>query len=209
MVSSWAQALTNPADQLQMQLGQLQSWSTDFNQTVTDANGEVLQTVKGRLDLQKPLQFYWQTQNPFPQVIVSNGTKLWIYDQDLEQVVIKAMSADVAPLPAALLSGQMKDIEAHYKVTQKVAADKTPMRTIFTIETKTVDGAHDFSQIKVQFEDNLLTSLTLLDALEQSTVLQFSNQSLNKKFAKTRFDFKTPKGVDVIDEQAKLSNAAN
>lgn len=44
---------------------------------------------KGYMSLKKPKFFRWITTSPNNQEIISNGSKLWIYDGDLEQVIIK------------------------------------------------------------------------------------------------------------------------
>ena len=60
-------------------------------QYVLDASGSRLQETHGHMVLAQPNQFWWQTADPFAQLLVSNGKRLWIYDEDLEQVTVQTL----------------------------------------------------------------------------------------------------------------------
>ena len=46
--------------------------------------------------------------------------------------------------------------------------------------------------------------MILKDNFGQQTILAFSNVKKNPKFKKTDFTFKTPKGVDVLEDRSGL-----
>lgn len=48
----------------------------DFVQEVQDAKGVVQQQNKGLLKAMAPNQFYWETAEPFPQKIITDGKTL-------------------------------------------------------------------------------------------------------------------------------------
>lgn len=202
VLSSGAMALTD-VESLQQHLAHVESWAADFDQTVKAADGQVLQALTGRLELQKPMQFIWETQEPFPQVLVSNGEKLWVYDQDLEQVVIRDMSEDLAPMPAAILSGRLKDLGAHFSVKQEALTQDQRVR--FTLQPLgESDG--DFERLVLVFDDKVLSSLRLDDTLGQTTDLTFKAARLNPRFSANQFEFTVPAETDVIDERASVTS---
>ncbi|MDE4940627.1 outer-membrane lipoprotein carrier protein LolA, partial [Francisella tularensis subsp. holarctica] len=53
--------------------------------------------------LKYPHYFKWITSSPNNQEIVYNGTKLWIYDGDLDQLIIKKVSNEIAQFPYLIL----------------------------------------------------------------------------------------------------------
>lgn len=53
----------------------------------------------------RPGKFRWDYTTPYSQVIVGDGTKLWIYDADLDQVIVKPLGEVMAGPPVALLAG--------------------------------------------------------------------------------------------------------
>ena len=62
----------------------LHSLTGNFQQTVTDLNGRDSKTSSGTLALQAPRQFRWETLKPYQQTIVADGSRVWMYDPELE-----------------------------------------------------------------------------------------------------------------------------
>ncbi len=67
----------------------IHSMTANFNQKLIDGQTSNNLNSKGKMSLKKPQYFKWVTTSPNNQEIVSNGTKLWIYDGDLDQIIIK------------------------------------------------------------------------------------------------------------------------
>src|SRR5687768_9284600 len=76
-------------DTLNQLLRNIRSMRADFIQTLMDNNGKMIQQSWGKMALQRPGQFRWETKRPNEQLIVANGSRLWIYDPDLQQVVVR------------------------------------------------------------------------------------------------------------------------
>ncbi|HWS40637.1 MAG TPA: outer membrane lipoprotein chaperone LolA, partial [Arenimonas sp.] len=87
-VSTIASAQT-AKQQLQSFSANLQTAQTTFQQLVTGPNGEKVQSAQGTLKLKTPNQFRWQYNSPTSQLIVADGSKIWIYEADLQQVTVK------------------------------------------------------------------------------------------------------------------------
>ena len=88
-----------------------------FEQWVMDAKQNTLQNVTGTMWIQRPGQFRWNTADPYPQQIVSDGKELWIYDEDLEQATRKTLDKQVGNTPALLLSGDPSRIADGFQVS--------------------------------------------------------------------------------------------
>ena len=69
-------------------LQDLDTLSADITQLIVESDGGVLEESEILLHVKRPDGFYWETISPFPELLVTNGKKLWNYQPDLEQVVI-------------------------------------------------------------------------------------------------------------------------
>ena len=113
MVAMTQTANAAPADSLQAAkrlnrlLTNTKSMSADFSQTTKGANSG---TFKGSMSVQRPNNFRWETKSPSQQLIVANGSTMWVYDKDLEQATKQTVDSQVGNTPALLLSGDPNKI---------------------------------------------------------------------------------------------------
>ena len=84
----------------------------DFVQTVSDRQGRITQQVSGKMAFSRPGRFRWDYTAPYEQVIVGDGSRLWLYDVDLDQVSVKPLGDVVAGTPAGL-TGALLGALAH------------------------------------------------------------------------------------------------
>ena len=84
----------------------LEGLRAEFKQTLTDRAGQVIDESRGTLAIKRPDRFRWDYREPHEQVIVSDGTRVWLYDSDLEQVTVRKLDIALSSTPAMLLSGQ-------------------------------------------------------------------------------------------------------
>ena len=75
-----------------------------FSQSVTDANGRRGDESRGTLALEAPRQFRWETTAPYQQTIVADGTRVWVYEPDLQQVSVRRQSSQEAHSPLTVLT---------------------------------------------------------------------------------------------------------
>jgi outer membrane lipoprotein carrier protein len=82
----------------------LAGFRAEFRQTVTDAQGQQVESASGTVSLSRPGRFRWDYREP-AQVIVSDGTTVWFHDVDLAQVTIRPAAETLVGTPAMLLAG--------------------------------------------------------------------------------------------------------
>jgi len=181
--------------QLADKLSAIQSLETSFVQTTIDENGQPIQVIKGDLVLEKPLRFFWHTQNPQPQTIVSNGDILWVYDPDLEQVIIHNANQQIANTPIRLLSGEVETLKANYQI------ERASIDGVERFFLKPQQGQEEFEQIVFEFFENSLVKVSLNDSIGQRTVIDFVTPVINPKISDNTFEFTIPPDIDVIDER--------
>ncbi len=191
---SSAQADQAAVQRLTQLLNQMSSLDADFQQRILDARGSRLQEVSGHLSLQRPGQFYWQTENPFPQTVVSDGKTLWLYDPDLEQVTIQQMDASASKTPAMLLSGDVDSIGQRFNVNSIRSGELEE----FVLKPKEEESL--FEELRLNFADQELRSLLLVDSLGQRTAIELIDRKLNTLLDADLFTFQVPDDVDVIQQ---------
>lgn len=179
-----------------------------FSQTITDADGSVLQETKGIYKIKRPGFLYWETLPPYEQTIISNSQKLWVYDPDLEQVTVHS-GQDLDKGPADILNGDLNEINQQYVVnkiipsdaeskTSKSASSKVlESRVGFTLTPINLD-ASSFAQVTIWFENNNVSLIEMLDKLSQITLIEFSDTVLNTEMNAGEFVFIPPKDIDII-----------
>ncbi len=180
------------AQRLSEKLSALETFSSEFEQKLIDANGFEIQVTNGEFKAKRPGYFYWKILPPYEQVIVSNTELLWLYDPDLEQVTIQPYTTSRSS-PASILSGDVSYISENYIVTEI----KTGKKAAYKLDSKPSSLA-DFTSIEIRFKGKSLAGLQLADQLGQKTEIEFKKTKVNKKLDESIFKFVPPEGVDII-----------
>jgi outer membrane lipoprotein carrier protein len=58
----------------------LNSFHSQFIQTVIDSEGQQVQRSEGEVWIQRPGRFRWDYRKPYRQLIVADGKRMWTYD---------------------------------------------------------------------------------------------------------------------------------
>lgn len=178
---------------LQNKLNALSTMTAHFNQTVK-AKKKTVSRSSGTMALQRPGRFRWNTVDPMEQLIVADGQKMWIYDVELEQVTVKKQQKGLGGTAALFLSGYDNQVSKDFDVTER--NDRKQM--VFDLKAKA--PKENFQRITLKFNKEQLTNLELYDQLGQVTYVTLSQIKNNNKLAQQLFQFKPPKGVDVVKQ---------
>ena len=178
-------------------LGQLLGSDTitaRFSQLTLDGSGTQLQETAGDMSVKRPGLFYWHTDAPQEQLMVSDGQKVTLWDPDLEQVTIKKLDQRLTQTPALLLSGDVSKISESFDITSKQAGDVMD----FTLKPKTKDTL--FDSLRLSFRGGKINDMQLIDSVGQRTNILFTGVKVNEPIPASKFKFDIPKGADVIQE---------
>ena len=191
--TSVALAQEQAADRLAETLSSYATFQASFQQTVADDRGRVIQETSGKLKAKRPGLFYWETNPPANQFIVSDGETVELYDPDLEQVTIQDLDEQVTTTPALLLSGETDGLSKTYDVTEARYGEHTAE---YTLRPRSEDSL--FLSLTLTFYDNQLQAMRLEDSLAQRTELEFGNIRINEPVPDVAFELAYPEGVDII-----------
>jgi len=153
--------------------------------------------ASGKLTISRPDRFRWDYREPYVQVIVADGRKLWLYDADLQQVTVRPLEQGLGSTPAMLLSGSGKASDAFTAGPMQKRGDFTWC----TLQPK--QRGSDFERVSLAFNaKGELAAMELVDKLGQSTLIGFGNLVRNGTVDESAFRFVPPKGADVIGNAA-------
>ncbi|MCS2609095.1 outer membrane lipoprotein chaperone LolA [Halomonas dongshanensis] len=190
--AAWA---NEAAERLTAKLDPLQNYQASFEQRILDSSGQRLQSAQGEMWLSRPGMLRWEVEAPYAQTVVSDGSEVYLYDPDLEQVTVQAMDNRVTHTPALLLSGSASDLTESYDVFYEQEAGND----VFTLIPVSADTL--FEELSMVFDSETLTELWMTDSTGQQTAIAFNGITQNGNIPSERFRFDIPEGADVIRER--------
>ena len=182
---------TRATERLEAALKGLSSLRAGFHQTVTDAQGAQTESAEGTVALARPGKFRWDYRVP-AQLIVSDGTTVWLYDFDLSQVTIRPAADSLSGSPALLFSGQT-DLAAEFKIADGGEADGLAWTRLTPKKAES-----DFREMSVGIAGGELRRMMLVDRLGQTMRIEFDRIERNPRLDASIFSFTPPRGVDVV-----------
>jgi outer membrane lipoprotein carrier protein len=174
-------------------LDNVQTMRADFEQSLVDANDVVVETSTGTLAIRRPGQFRWSYATPYEQELVADGTNIWSYDVDLEQVTVKSQAEMLANTPATLLGGSREVLDEFDYVDSMIDERGTVWLTLSPRDTD-----NGFNRVELGFDDGTLRRMIFSDSLGQTTLIALLDVTLNGPMADSVFDFAVPEGVDLV-----------
>ncbi|MCZ6809832.1 MAG: outer membrane lipoprotein chaperone LolA [Proteobacteria bacterium] len=172
-----------------------------FEQSLVDADNQVVETSSGTLEIQRPGQFRWSYVEPYEQVLVADGLNVWSYDVDLAQVTVKPQKEVLRNTPALLLSGSEDSLDQFEYV-----GSFSDRGTVW-IRLRPKDTDSGFSKVELGFTDGNLSRMMFSDNLEQTTLIALFDVSLNEDIDAERFQFEPPGDVDIVGTPVKVSES--
>ncbi|MDM8568503.1 outer membrane lipoprotein chaperone LolA, partial [Thiotrichales bacterium HSG1] len=166
-----------------------------FEQSLFSEQGNLLEKSQGKMYIQRPNRFRWEYQKPYEQLIVADGEKIWIYDNDLEQITVKKLSNTLGQTPAFLFSDN-NNIKEDFFINQLSTKNGSKK---FELISK--DEQAQFDSMRIDIKEKYLLGIELVDNLGQTTYISFKHTQNNQKLDKNLFIFTPPSGVDVISEE--------
>jgi outer membrane lipoprotein carrier protein len=188
------QVAASSLDRFNSFLSATQAASASFEQTIYDRSKKVVQESRGTLAFQRPGKFRWTYVKPYAQLIVGDGSKVWIYDEDLNQVTVRRLDQALGATPAALLAGNNEVVKA-FRLT-----DLGVREGLEWLEAAPRSKEGSFDKLRIGFGFSGLERMELEDSFGQTTVMRFTVFERNPKLDAGTFRFTTPKGADVLGD---------
>lgn len=186
----------NAEDELRQFVENVRSLRARFVQTQSDEHGEILSSGAGSMALARPGKFRWNYEQPYAQLMVCDGERIWVYDPDLAQVTVRPADETLAGTPAELLA-QKAALTDRYTV-QDLGAQNGHRRVGLVPK----DADSEFKSIELWLKAGVPSRLRFADPLGGSTEVELRDLEVNGAIDAAQFRFTPPRGVEVVESSA-------
>jgi outer membrane lipoprotein carrier protein len=184
-------AHADSVDTLREFVRDVKSGRAAFTQTVTAPDGVKKKTSSGSFEFMRPNRFRFAYAKPFEQLIVADGSTVWVHDVDLNQVTARPLGNALGATPAALLAGG--SLDGDFALAAQPAKDGIDW-VLATPKAK--DGA--IQSLRIGFRGKTLAALEIADSFGQRSLMQFTDVAQGAAVSDQQFRFTPPPGADVI-----------
>lgn len=186
------------ARSLQQRYQGIRDFSATFVHTYRGGALKTLTKEQGTVAVKKPGMMRFVYTAPEKKEFVSDGRKIYSYIPQDRQVIVTGVPADnQASTPALFLAGKgdiSRDFTAAYADSPVAGA------TALKLTPKRQESEYEYFVLAVDPQTLQWRALTTRDRQGGESTLIFSNLKENQGLADKDFAFRTPRGVDVIDD---------
>lgn len=218
---SWAPAILRPSDTrtalsatqtsfptapelaqaLQRKYDTLKDFAADFTQTYRGGTLRTSLTEKGRLLVKRPGKMRWDYTSPERKQFISDGVKVYSYLPTDRQVLVSNVPRDdLAATPALFLAGKGSLLKDFTATIDDVPSDAPSGTRSLKLVPKTPQPDYDWLILLVDPGSLMLRGLVSADAQGGTSRFAFANLKENVGIADKEFEFKIPRGVDVVSD---------
>ena len=172
----------------------LETFSATFDQVVYGDNNAAIAQSGGTVAIKRPGQFVWDYRAPAKQLIVADGEKLWIYDEDLKQATVKPMDDSLGNAPIVMLTGD-EPLDTQFTIEELGSSEG-----IEWLELTPREEDSEFRSVYLGLDEAGLAAMSLRDSFGQETQIRFNDVKRNEPVEDALFRFTPPEGTDVLGE---------
>lgn len=169
----------------------LKSYSAEFVQEREEEAFFQVERAKGTFDLDRPGKMRWDYHSPEEQHIIVDGSHLWVYDLELDQVSVRPISDIQGDIPLAWLLFD-EPVEKAYRI---IPAGKRNNMTWYNLQPR---SATYFQSIEIGLRDGVMQEVWMYQSADNITKVKFKNIRMNEGISPRAFEFTPPKGADVV-----------
>lgn len=203
LFASCAFAATGARARLDAFANGLHALRGNFTQTVYDAHGNITGSSSGYFALQAPRLFRWQVTDPYQQLIVADGKKVWVYEPDLEQVTVRDQGSEEAHSPLTVLT-DLSQLDADFNATDAGMRDGLDWLHLVSRSKEP-----QFEYAEIGFDASGPRRMVFKDTLGNRTEIAFSGWQRNPLLPASTFVFVAPKGTDVVGDAVSAPPSAS
>jgi len=156
-------------------------------------------TERGKLQVKKPGKMRWEYTAPEDKLFVSDGVKMYSYiKQDKQVIVSDVPAADQATTPTLFLAGKGSLTRDFTPSLVDAPAGSPPGSQGLKLVPKTRQREYDWLTLVVDPVSLAIRGLVTVDAQGGTSRFSFTNLKENVGMTDKAFEFKMPRGVDVV-----------
>lgn len=200
VVSFWgaavSMAVANPAaDQFRQFVEAFSAATGQFEQYTVTGQGQTTRAQSGSFAFERPGKFRWDVEQPYAQLVVSDGRSVFQYDPDLRQATVRPVDQSIGSSPAAILFG---DVALDDAFNIEALPEQDGMEWLRAIPEQPDSG---LNQVDIGMFEGKPARLLLRDSFGQTTRIDLSRIRAQSSFSSDTFEFSPPTGTDVVRVQ--------
>jgi outer membrane lipoprotein carrier protein len=161
-------------------------------------------TERGRVQIKKPGRMRWDYTAPEAKQFVSDGTRIYFYIPADKQVIINPVPPDTeASSPALFLAGKGRLTSEFTPSLIDLPAGLPAGSQALKLVPKIKQPDYDWLVLAVEPATLAIRGLMTVDAQGGTSTFAFSNLKENAGLGDNQFEFKMPRGVDVVNNTAR------
>ena len=168
----------------------MQTMTAGFEQTTENSAGYIDEILSGSIQVSVPGRLRWSVQEPYPQLVLADGERLWVYDPDLLQVSVRPIES-VSEAQQSLFIAGTDAFLADHVVTRLDEAT-------FRLEPRGADSI--FRDLVLRFDEGRIGAMIISDHLESLTTIEFFDVATGVEHEDDVFVFEIPADVDVVGD---------
>jgi outer membrane lipoprotein carrier protein len=188
---------------LQARYDTIRDFSADFVHVYEGGLLRQKVTERGTVLIKKPGRMRWTYTSPERKEFVSDGTRLYAYVPQDRQVTVSAVpAADEATSAVLFLAGRgrlARDFAVAYADATETPAGALALKLV----PHERQAEYDWLILIVDRQTLAVRGLITADAQGGRSTITFSNLRENIGLADSRFEFKIPRGVDVVTDAGR------
>jgi outer membrane lipoprotein carrier protein len=201
-----AVAIAQPAPQpsavdtaraLQEKYDRVRDFSADFTHTYEGGVLKKKLTERGAVEVKKPGRMRWDYTSPEKKLFVSDGRKVYSYVPADKQVIVSSVPSDDEATTAVLFLAGKGNVTRDFNVSY--APGGSAGTWVLRLDPKLRQRDYDWLILVVDRQSLQIRGLTAADQQGGKSTFQFTNFRENIGVDDSRFTFRIPRGVDVID----------
>jgi outer membrane lipoprotein carrier protein len=194
-----AQELDKVVSGLETTYGKINDLRAEFSQVAH--NRSLGQDIKaeGTVYLKKGGKMRWEYKSPSPQQIVSDGSSLWVYTPELNQVNKGSAPKALAGPAGSFLAG-LGRVRNEFTVRFLNPANKVDDsgRPVLDLTPKNPTPLLTRLVLTVDPKDSLVRQAMLYDQLQNTVTMTFTKVTINSGLPDSLFTFTPPAGASVV-----------
>ena len=189
------------AKALQARYDSIRDFSADFVQSYRAGVLKTQTRESGTVSVKKPGKMRWVYTSPERKELVSDGKKIYWYVPEDKQVMVSDMpAADSAATPTLFLSGK-GDIVRDFTAT--ILPGGTGNGIQLKLVPKRPEPEYEYLVVTVAPESMQMRALMTHDRQGGESTLTFTDMKENRGVSDKTFEFRPPRGVNVVTDGAR------
>lgn len=185
------------AQRIQARYDRISDFAGSFTQTYEGGVLRTRTTERGTLVIKRPGRMRWVYTSPEKKEFVSNGVKVYAYFPADRQVMVSDAPTGADTTPALFLTGRA-DLVRDFTASAMAVPGAAPGLLGLKLVAKRPDPDFEWLAIAVDPGSYQIRHLVALDRQGGRSTFTFSDLKENRRPPDTLFEFRIPRGVDVI-----------